>query len=223
MIQLKNHKYLIVLLSLVFFPLTETFAHQPDISTTILAENAEGEWILKTTCSASALEYEIKVHNGDNSYQSKEEFEQQVLEHVRKNLSIVVNGDQNLSFFADYFQLGHESQILFKVANMPKDISSIQVTNSSFKDIHQNQNLFMVLKDGSNENHFFINDSNNHSLALKAEGNNWVSVTESSNSVVVWFVYGGIVLALVLFGFLIFKTNPFDKFRIHFQNTLSPK
>ena len=49
-------------------------AHQPDISSTILAQQKDKSWILQIRSPLSSFEYEIKNKYGSNSFANPEEF-----------------------------------------------------------------------------------------------------------------------------------------------------
>ena len=84
---------LIILLGLFCLPLS-TYAHQPDLSSTILAEKGENEWILQIRAALTAFEYEVEARYGESAYTTPEEFRELVAKYLREELLVRFNGDQ---------------------------------------------------------------------------------------------------------------------------------
>ncbi|WP_341227129.1 DUF6702 family protein [uncultured Arcticibacterium sp.] len=189
-----------------------TWAHQPDVSSTMLVENENSEWILRITCSASALEYEVKKTFGADSYKSKEEFESLALKLVRENLALTANDNEKLNLSADMVKLGHETQILFKVSEMPQEFNSITVKNSSFKDIHHHQSALMVLRKGFEKKQFLLNNENDNTLKLTAESNKWVMASNNDFQIAGPLKLIGVAIILciiILSGYKFYKSRDY--------------
>lgn len=200
-----NQAFKSITIGLLIAISTDVWAHQPDVSSTLLAENENGEWILKVTCSASALEYEIKKTFGADSYKSKEEFDKLVLKHFRNNLDLVANTKDKLTLNSDRVKIGHESQVLFKISGMPKDLQSITIKNSSFKDIYHHQSALMVFKNGFEKKQFLLNNENNNTLKLKADSNNWVLASNMDFKLPNSLKIIGLAGILLVLGFLFYS------------------
>ncbi len=71
-------------------------------------------------------------------------------------------------------KLGHEASVVFEVVGIPKKVKKVLFTNSSFKDVYNNQNTLMILKKGFKKQIFLLNDSNQHSVELKVSKNQFI-------------------------------------------------
>jgi hypothetical protein len=153
-------------LSLVLYSFA-SLEHQPELSTTMLIERDNGTWVLQIRSSLTAFEYEIQQSFGKDSFKTAEEFNALLLKHLMKNIAIEVNGVKGVSLQKGAVKLGHESVVKFEVSGIPKDINKLVFTNSSFKDIHENQSAFLVLKKGFSNKRFVLNNGNSHTVRLK--------------------------------------------------------
>lgn len=167
----------VILLSLLL-GFETAHAHQPDISSTMLVEQGENQWVLQIRASLTAFQYEIKYHFGDSAYATPEEFMQLVLNHVKENTAIQFN-DAHVSLDSGMVRLGHETNVVFKVSGTPEDIKSLAVQNSSFKDISRNQSALILFKEGFEKEQFILNKENEHAIKLKVVDSKFVIDTPS--------------------------------------------
>ena len=154
-----------------------SFAHDPNTSTTMLVEKENNVWVLQISASLTAFQQEINTHYSETPYKTPEEFRQMVLEHVKNNLHIKYNGNEAIRFGEGIVKLGHETKVVFEVFGTPSDIKSAVITNTVFEDIHKSQSALILLKEGFNKKHFMLNDTNNYTLALQVDGNEFTQVT----------------------------------------------
>lgn len=160
-------KKYILTLGILFFSLFTT-AHQPDISTTMLAQQADDSWILQVSTALTAFEYEVHSQFGKDSYKTPEEFNQLVIRHLEENISIELEELGKLVLKNGFVKLGHETHVVFQVSGMTENFNSISIKNSSFKNIHNNQSALIFLKKDLEKKQFILNDKNNHTIHLKA-------------------------------------------------------
>lgn len=146
------------------------FAHQPDISTTMLSQRDDGKWMLQITSSLTAFQAEVKTRFSENTYASVEEFEGLVLQHVRENVLFCINQRDTLQLGNAFVKVGHETSVVFEVMGMPENIASVYAQNTSFKDIHSNQSALIILKKGLPKEHFVLNNDNAHCVNLTFDG-----------------------------------------------------
>ncbi|MCK0146224.1 hypothetical protein MWU78_11270 [Arenibacter sp. F26102] len=198
-------KYMLVLFALGFS--MASFAHNPNVSTTMLVEKGNNSWVLQISASLTAFQQEIRTHFSETPYQSPEEFQQMVLEHIKNNLHISFNSGEDISFGNGAVKLGHETMVVYEVFDIPSDINSVLLTNTIFKDIHQNQSALILLKEGFNKERFVLNNANDHTLSLAVDGNQFVEVGKneasffsSSIGVIVLGVAAILVLGLIVLG-----------------------
>ena len=71
-------------------------AHQPDISTTMLVEQADNKWILQVRASLTAFEYEVHAHYSDSAYATPAEFEALVVNHLKEHIQVRINDQKPL-------------------------------------------------------------------------------------------------------------------------------
>ena len=198
-------KYMLLLVALGFSMVS--FAHNPNVSTTILVEKGNNSWVLQISASLTAFQQEIRTHFAETPYQSPEEFQQMVLEHIKNNLHISFNGGEDISFGNGAVKLGHETMVVFEVFDISADINAVLVTNTAFKDIYQNQSALILLKEGFNKERFVLDNANEHTLSLAVDGNQFVEVGKNEASffstgigVILLGVGAILVLGLIVLG-----------------------
>jgi hypothetical protein len=168
-------KYIVVFVAGLFS--MASFAHDPNTSTTMLVEKENNVWVLQISASLTAFQQEINTHYSETPYKTPEEFRYMVLEHVKSNLHITYNGNEDIRFGKGIVKLGHETTVVFEVFGTPLDIKSAVITNTVFEDIHKSQSALILLKEGFSKKHFMLNDANNYTLALQVDGNEFTEVT----------------------------------------------
>lgn len=173
-----------------------SFAHSLDASTIVLAEQNNNLWILQINASLTAFQQEVRTHFADTPYKTPEEFQEMVLEHIKNNLNITFNGDEQIQLSHGVVILGHETKVVFEVLNIPSNIKSTVITNKVFSDISRNQSTFMIFKNGFTKEHFNLNNDNDHTLALVVNENKFVEETQQNASLSFSFIL------IALFGLL---------------------
>lgn len=157
-------------------------AHQPDISSTLLVERGENEWVLQVRASLTALEYEIERHYGESSYDSPEAFQHLVLDYMKDNVSIVFNESLPITLSNGIVKLGHETIVAFQVVDAPKILKSLEVTNAAFRDIPRNKVALIVLKEGYAKGQFILSEDNQHSITLEVDDMAFEMVMDTKGS-----------------------------------------
>lgn len=192
---------------MLFFFTANIYAHQPDVSTTLLSQQANDQWIIQVKAALTAFKYEV-ISNYGETYTTPEEFEELVIQHVRKNLSIVFDDHIKVTLQKPFVRLGHESNVAFEVVGIPKNFKSIQFTNTSFKDITRNQSALVVLKEGFSHQQFVLNHQNDHTANLTVKGNKLIALTSNSQRA---FATPSIFFCIIFMGivgsFLILRTK----------------
>jgi hypothetical protein len=204
-------KYILLLVAGMFS--MASFAHNPEVSTTMLVEKENNVWVLQLSASLTAFQQEINTHFSETPYKTPEEFQQMVLEHIKNNLKISFNGEEAVTFSKGIVKLGHETNVVFEVFGIPTTIHSVEIKNTSFEDVHRSQSAMVLLKDGFQKKHFILNNSNDYSLALEVNNNEFVQVVEQNastfSSVIVFSLLG-----LIGLGFLIINILKRRKMRL---------
>ena len=191
-------------------------AHQADLSTTMLVEQNEDQWVFQIRASLTAFQYEVRTHFAETPYKTPEEFKDFVIEHVKNNVTIYFNETDSVTLRNPYVKLGHETNVVFEVVGVPKNIESIFVKNSSFNDIHRNKSALVLLKKGFEKEQFVLNNDNEHSAELivneksfELKDNQNISVASFSNS------YMKLGLIILLLGSLTYLGIKFSKRRLN--------
>lgn len=180
--------------------------HQPDLSSTMLVEQKDGNWVLQVRGSLTAFQYEVRNHYGENAYDTPEKFQELVINHLMENLSINFGGQDTAVLQHPFVKLGHETNVVFQVLGVPKTIKSLSVKNSCFKNIQSNQSALLVLKEGFSKEQFVLNNSNEHTVQLTVDGTQFVQYAGINISQSSWmFILLGGVLILGLGVLLKFK------------------
>ena len=150
------------------------YAHQPELSSTILAEKGDNEWVLQIRASLTAFEYEVKARFGDSAYASPEEFRDLVIDHLQQEIILRFN-DGTISTLQDgVVKLGHETTATFHLSNIPSEVTSILVRNAAFSNISHNKSALYVVKEGFDRKQFVLNSGNDHSAILAVSGTHFL-------------------------------------------------
>ncbi|MDP5106877.1 MAG: hypothetical protein NWQ31_11985 [Polaribacter sp.] len=202
---MKKYLLLIVLFSSI------CFAHNPNTSTIMLVEKENNTWVLQISASLTAFQQVIKTNFAETPYKTPEEFQQMVIEHIKNNLTITFNGNQNIAFSKGIVKLGHETKVVFEILGVPLDIKTVLIKNSTFKDIYKNQSGMLLLKSGFKKEHFILNNKNNHTLKLIADVDQFVIEGENDapNSNTILYVLVTLVTIGLLFIILNRKKNSY--------------
>ena len=172
------HKYFIILLLLIGTVLAK--AHQPDLSSTMLIEQGKNQWLLQVRAALTAFEYEIESNYGKDAYSTPEEFRDLVIDHVKKHVSVEFNQLAAVAIQNAYVKLGHETNVVFELTDVPKLINSVRVKNNCFEDINRNQSALIILKEGMAQDQFVLDQSNDHTTTLQVAHSKFVKVTNAT-------------------------------------------
>ncbi len=142
------------------------YAHQSDVSTTMLVEQEPGKWQLYLNCSLNAFEYEVKQHFGEQSFTTPEEFQDLVLQHLQRNLDVRFNGGNRAVLSGGKVKLGHETGVVFTLVEVPDGPRELRLTNTVFADIHQNRSILVVLMKDREKVQLELSADNAHTAHL---------------------------------------------------------
>ena len=172
-------------------------AHQPDVSSTVLAESGDNQWVLQVRAALTAFEYEIHHHFGADSYKTPEAFQELTLNYVKDNISILFDGANVAKLKNGVVKLGHETNVVFEVEGIPQNFSNVEFKNSSFKDISRNQSALIILKKGFSKEQFILNNKNRHTVSLAVQDSKFIAVSNSNTTTAMTDIY-------LLLGVLVF-------------------
>ena len=139
---MKKYIKTIVAVALLFCATSIAKAHPTNISSIMLIEQEPGEWIVQVNTSLTAFQYEIRHAFGENSYASPEEFNELVVKHFRKHMSVKINGEK-VELTDGVVVLGHATTLGFRLSGIPESgINDISVKNEGFKNIGKSKSIF---------------------------------------------------------------------------------
>lgn len=193
-----NHsKKLIMMLSWCWLLLPFTMlAHSTAQSSSLLVEDNNGNYTLQVRASLAAFEYVVHEEFTAQGYTNPQEFEALVLKLLSKQLALYIN-DKKVSLTNPRVKLGHESLVVYHVS-VPADVENVAITNTLFKTIYKSKNLFIVLKNGIQKNLFTLDNTNQYSIALKIEKDQFVLVSAANSSKdfskIGWYILAFILL-----------------------------
>lgn len=197
----------IIILILILLTTSTVKAHQSDISTTLLVEKENNTWVLQITAPLSAFQQEVRRHFSETPYKTPEEFQQMVLEHVKNNFQLNFDKKGLISLENGMVQLGHETNVIFQIKDIPSDFNSVLLKNTIFKDIYKNKNLLLFIKKGFKKESFVFNNDNRHTLELKSKGDQFLSIKKNEASTV---SYQMVIILSIMFAlamFLYFRSS----------------
>ncbi len=160
---MKNLLMTMVLVAMLFSAF-KLKAHQPDISSFSIIEQAEGEWIINLNASITAFQYEIEFREGKNSYSSIEEFQQLLLKHIEENLDIRINGTVEPSLSDGKVLVGHATTVVFKLNGAPTNMEEVFLKNSSFQNINSSSFIFIIQKMELDEKRFIVSRTEDYQI-----------------------------------------------------------
>ncbi|MEL7530762.1 MAG: DUF6702 family protein [Bacteroidota bacterium] len=180
-------------------------AHQPDLSSTMLIEQADKQWSVVVRASLSAFEQEIKLHYPEEKYQSPEDFQALVIRHVQNKLGIVANQGDTLLLRNPIVKLGHESNVIFMLQGMPDELEALSIQNSSFEDIHHSQNALILIKRGLTQKQFILNEYNQHQANVVIEEGQFVLSQQGQKADFSFALRALLGLLVIILGLVFFK------------------
>lgn len=180
-------------------------AHQPNLSSIILAEQEEGKWVLQIRSALTAFEYVVEEHFGLSAYATPEEFQELVVNYMRDHIAIQFNGTHPAILRNGMVKLGHETNVVFELAGLPETIKSLSLENKSFKDIARNQSVLAIYKEGFSRNQFTLDNTNNHSVILRAGQAGFEAVERDETWARTYLLLPGILLVVSFFFFFVYQ------------------
>lgn len=212
-------KIFFLLTTLLFAQSTE--AHQPDLSSTMLVEQDDNNWILQIRAALTAFEYETEQRYGKDAFATPEEFRNLVLEYVQANIKVLFNETNLVVLKNGKVKLGHETSITFEITNVPADIQYLTMENSTFNHISRNQSALIILKKGFAKDQFVLNNKNEHKVELQVKNAKFELVTplaESKTSGLSRMIVG-LVVSMLLLLFFMFKKSMISKPELRLQTS----
>ena len=177
-------------------------AHQPDISSFTLIEHESGQWMLQLNASMTAFQYEVRNAYGEDSYASPEAFNQLLVNHLKKQIAIQVNGEE-VTLRNGLVKLGHATTVAFELSEVPEAVTEVFVQNRGFENIHDSKVIFSIVKEGVERKQFVLNEENNFHLSVSLKEHRVLLAETLPNDY--WIVIPVMVMIAGLLGLLFFK------------------
>ena len=157
------------------------YAHQSDLSTSVLSKTPDGKYVLQITSSLTAFEGEINYLYSKNAYKTADGFRDLVIDHFRKNVVFIVNDKDTLKFAQPLVILGHETKLVVEVLNIPADIKTVYYRNTMFKDMPHNQMAVILLTEGLPIEQYILENENKQTVQLELKEGKWNSIEVTKN------------------------------------------
>ncbi len=193
-----------LVIALIWLSSGTVSAHQPDISSFTIIESQPGLWMLQLNASMTAFQYEVVNAYGENSYSSPEEFNEMLVNYLKKQISIQVNGEE-VMLEKGLVRLGHATTVAFELSGVPEQFDHVFVKNMGFENINKSQIIFSIIKEGMYEDHFILNEENDFQINLSL--NEDQVLVADSNSNTIWMTLVAIVIITAVMGGFIYNKN----------------
>lgn len=195
-------KNIFLFFSCIILCCSSVLAHNPEISTTVIANNGDQNWIVKVTTALTALEHEINVKYGEDAFNSPEEFNELVIKHLLDEIELLVN-NKKVTLVNGMVNLGHETSVTFFTDKFPLVIKEIEFTNSAFSNIYKNRGVLFFLIEGFAKAKFDLRNKNNHQVKLKGVNGTFtldsnLEEEEEEEEETIFYIIIGIISMLIL-------------------------
>lgn len=121
-------------------------------------------------CFLSHLSTRGKDTFADTPYKTPEEFKENGIKTYKKNLQLYFNNTEQITLGKGVVKLGHETKVVFEVLDIPANIESVVVKNTTFKDVGRNKTTLLLFKNGFVKNNFTLSKDNDHIILKSALG-----------------------------------------------------
>ena len=140
-------------------------SHGFDYSVITLKEKENNSWSLHIKSSLDAFRKEVKVHFAKTPYTTPEEFNEQLLAHIKKTLILTVK-DKPLVLGDGVVKLGHETSIYFNDIKIAKHARNIKIVNGALRDIYRHTTKLFVIEKGKQKKSYILKKTNNFTANL---------------------------------------------------------
>lgn len=184
-------------LLIAFFPILSLNAHNPQVSTIALVQSKENKWNLIISASLSAFQYELKNTNPNLNLDSlnADNFQRLIVKHLKEKIKIEAN--QIVGTLANgRVILGHQTDINFEVANIPSDLSSLDIEHLGFGTLKDHFCILKVITQKNESGNFILQNANNHAISLEIKNNSFKQTQRTNPSKLLIF---SIILILSTF------------------------
>ena len=167
----------IVLLSL------KLMAHNPQVSNiSIIQDSATKKCSLLITVPLLTCENEL--HTSYPSIQidslSKNQFQQLLLNHFKKNIQFVANNNYTLVLNNGLISIGHETQLIFTLSGLPQPLQTLHLNYAALRSQYDHFAVLQISLADNTTGNFIFNNENNYTFSLINKNNKWVLADNQS-------------------------------------------
>ncbi|MBN8823043.1 MULTISPECIES: LPXTG cell wall anchor domain-containing protein [unclassified Spirosoma] len=192
------------LISLFLYIPTFLYAHNPQISTIVLAQNRAGQWNVLIGSSLSAFQYALQTKGllKESDTLQAAAFQKMILEHLRENIQIRANGHGPIELKRGMVILNHQTDVRFDLSGMPQQLQTITIRQGSFASLRNHYCILKIFPDGGSVRSFILQESNDFMISLKLNNNELVEAFPEKHTN--WAPWLGMVGILMLLGTYLF-------------------
>jgi len=143
-------------------------AHGLDYSVLRLSKMSEHTLSLTLTSSLDAFRKEVRQHFSKSPYATPEEFNEQLLAHIKKTL-LLTGENKQIALGEGTVTLGHETSVVFRSVTLPKNLRKITLTNGAVKDIYRHATKLIVTAEKTGTQTHILNKSNDFTATFFVE------------------------------------------------------
>lgn len=164
-------KKLILLFAGIVLSLT-TRAHNPQLSTVTMVQDAGKQWGLLVTVPLTTCEVALRGSYAGMATDSMDmnRFTDSLADLIKKQSLFIVNGSDTLTLTTAKINPGHETEIFFQFQERVDSVGSLRVVFDPFASLTDHNTIFRMYQSGQSAGNFILNRENNYSLTLEKEG-----------------------------------------------------
>lgn len=149
-----------------------TSAHDPNTATLVVSQATSGKYFIQLDSALTGVEAQINETYSRDAYQTAEQFEDLAREHFINSFTFSIN-DQPIALANAKVQLGHGTQFIAEAQNIPETITSIELTDTFFKDLYGNKMTVVFTSKQLPKTNYVLNSKNDHHLSLDFIDGQW--------------------------------------------------
>lgn len=201
-----KNKWLFALLILISL---KTLAHNPQVSNiSINQDAATKKYSLLINVPLSTCENELR-----NSYPSikidslsKNEFQELLLNHFKKNIQFIANKNDTLLISNGMLSIGHETQLIFELSGLPQTVHTLRLKYAALSSQYDHFAVLQISLADKTTGKFVFNNDNKYELSLINKNNKLVLENNQSSFFKLAYLIPTLIgVMLIIAGFFFFK------------------
>lgn len=171
-------------LCIIDINLTKTLAHNPQVSNISINQDADTKkYSLLINVPLSTCENELR-----NSYPSikidslsKNEFQELLLNHFKKNIQFIANKNDTLLISNGMLSIGHETQLIFELSGLPQTVHTLRLKYAALSSQYDHFAVLQISLADKTTGKFVFNNDNKYELSLINKNNKLVLENNQSS------------------------------------------